>query len=892
MRKTAFFALVVFFFSACSGSFQSRWTNFRAYYNTFYNAKTQYELGVNAVERTKVQINPARPIRVYQSPAKIGAQNFEKVVEKSAIILREHPNSKWVDDAGLLIGKSYFFLTQFFGAEEKFDEILFTSESEELRQESIFWKGRTMLEMKRYAEGRQFLLTQLNSLDYNWQPEMKAKIYVVLAEISVEQQDYEQAKIDLAENVGGLPYSPEKARAAFLLGQLHELDEEYDKAQNAYELVVEQKPPYELLFLAQKKFATIARESGQVDEAMSMFRKMLKDDKNFDIITEIQLEVGKTLKDMNKANEAESYFKTILYRSIQQPSKETKSQTYFSLGELARDYYTDYTLAAAYFDSAAKQSPDLSKLPEGFNAAELATAFGAYSKLSSTITKNDSLMYLSTLTKQELDSVVLSIYQQRKKELEEEEKQRQKEQNTFATGQTGANSDANQQSIVGEFGFLNYKNPSIVADARASFNGVWGSRPLTDNWRRSRYLQEQGSAFDESMEAADTSSQDKGIKDVGTLIDLSEIPFSDDKKITMNNSSAEAKYQLGNLFYLTLDNIDSARNRYREVIYQHENSEVRNRALFTLSELERTLGNALRAEQFATMLIQDYPQSYLSRIIAERNNLEIPQTEELATYRDSVKTIYSDLMSKTDVSLESAYEFKHFADSCKEEDIAVQAYWNSSKIYLNLAKSSSNYDSLFNRKINVISDFNRKKERLNSLKDSAKVVLADSLISKADSSKWAGIKDSTIKEPNFDAINPYKGQFWDSTRVVLGTIIKRFPKASITPMAKRIADEIKYEVKKDKPKKEEPSKPIPPETIYIEPDVFKQIFADSLLGKSLTFEVQLDTAGTVVNIRDKEKRFERQYFDIQAYLNTFHKLKGESDVWKTYYLKSKAKKEE
>ncbi|HMB89645.1 MAG TPA: hypothetical protein VKP65_02285, partial [Rhodothermales bacterium] len=83
--------------------------NFTAYYNTFYNAEKAFDEGVKAISTSADQeaIDRNVYLPLFGGDGRVAqTQPFENAIQKSSDILRDHPNSKWVDDALLLIGKS------------------------------------------------------------------------------------------------------------------------------------------------------------------------------------------------------------------------------------------------------------------------------------------------------------------------------------------------------------------------------------------------------------------------------------------------------------------------------------------------------------------------------------------------------------------------------------------------------------------------------------------------------------------------------------------------------------------------------------------------------------------------------------------------------------------
>ena len=87
------------------------------YYNTFYNAKKNY-MKAEAQRRLSEA-----------DPENRGLQNtyrslYLTAIRKASTVLQLHPESDWVDDSLVLIGKAYYWRGEYAQAIEKFDELL------------------------------------------------------------------------------------------------------------------------------------------------------------------------------------------------------------------------------------------------------------------------------------------------------------------------------------------------------------------------------------------------------------------------------------------------------------------------------------------------------------------------------------------------------------------------------------------------------------------------------------------------------------------------------------------------------------------------------------------------------------------------------------------------
>ncbi|MFV1981759.1 MAG: tol-pal system YbgF family protein, partial [Rhodothermia bacterium] len=107
-----------------SGFLGRQFDDLTARYNTYYNANRTFNEQEKKLEKRDPKIEMDRYLLVFEVPEVRGrSAEFEKVIEKSADLLRKHPQSKWVDNALMLIGKSYFYQTNYVGAEQKFTEV-------------------------------------------------------------------------------------------------------------------------------------------------------------------------------------------------------------------------------------------------------------------------------------------------------------------------------------------------------------------------------------------------------------------------------------------------------------------------------------------------------------------------------------------------------------------------------------------------------------------------------------------------------------------------------------------------------------------------------------------------------------------------------------------------
>jgi tetratricopeptide (TPR) repeat protein len=785
VRIISFLLVISFLAGGCSSSLKSSWKNFNAYYNTYYNAQRSYSIGLDKNLSQSRDYNPLQPIRVHERPVNAGAQDFENAIQKGANILRRHDESKWVDDALGLIGKSYYFRQDYFSAEQKFRELYITTNATEMRQEAVIWRGRVLLDLELHSEGIAYLSEQLNTLEGQWKPDKRAEAKTVLAQHYVNQENWSMAAEELAQALPGLKSKAYKERGYFLLGQVYENLEETELAFEAYDQVQNYYMEYQVQYLAQRKKAEVARMLGQNELAYSIFNDMLRDDKNMDYRSELDYELARTEHDRGNYTRAEGMYKAVLRNNLVKPSSEIAAMTYNGLAEIYQEEYEDYRMAASYYDSAAQQNADPDRLPENFEASVLAESFGEYARIKEEIAHQDSLLHLGRLSPQEFDSALAVIRQNRINEIRMLREEQQQQQNQMVN----VNQQQEEQSVIDvSNGFLNSNNPAMQQSMKQQFYAIWGDRPLADNWRVQSMIR---ATSDASNSVAETTQGDVDVEEevINVQIDISNIPFDAQEQDSVQQLIYSKQYELGTLFYLSLDMPDSAARYFERVIDASENEEIIKVSLYSLSELYESVGNTPKAREAARELIERYPDSNYAEWVAEQFDLPLLRTvqTEVITPIQLYRNITID---DTLTHFKKAQKLYTFALENRSEDIAPRAQYESIQLYIRSGKE----DSVYQSRIAGWNTFNKEwqvqEADFSALKDSAATMLQDTTLTDSLRSKFQFIADSTFEAPDQEDIFPYLGVSWDSARVAIDSFMVVFNDSDLRSRVEKLNEMI------------------------------------------------------------------------------------------------------
>ncbi|MGE5497060.1 MAG: tetratricopeptide repeat protein, partial [Syntrophothermus sp.] len=124
------------------------WNNFTTYFNLYYNAERLFN------ESEQEIIQQKKNYFSIQDSRSIGnaSGNLTKVIEKLSKLLQFNAQSAYVDDALLMIGKSFFYQQDYQKALRKFTELISTAPNSDLVPQARFWIAKTELRLKNYTQ--------------------------------------------------------------------------------------------------------------------------------------------------------------------------------------------------------------------------------------------------------------------------------------------------------------------------------------------------------------------------------------------------------------------------------------------------------------------------------------------------------------------------------------------------------------------------------------------------------------------------------------------------------------------------------------------------------------------------------------------------------------------
>ncbi len=668
VRPGSYLILLVLLVTGCSKTsfLGKRLDNFTAYYNTFYNAKKLYRSGVDALERASdSEIDRNRYLPIFATPDRVSnQQNFNDAIKKSADVLRESPGSKWVDDALMLIGKSYFYLQNYVGSEQKFVEVI--NLGGDLEDEARFWLARTFIASGSLEQAEDHLEVSLNreDLSSSWEPMLR----MALGELYVRQEAWAESAVELEQALDRVKDKSLAARAQFLLAQVYETMAEHEKAIAAYSRVPRYKPEYPLIYAALVSQIRTETQYGDPEQALKLLRGMERDDKNYDNRAELSYFKGRTYQALGESDQAYTTYYDLLYNDDRTLNiNEVRGRIHYALGELNRDVYIDFPYAAAHFDtsraalSASNRSTGVQAAQEQFapeaiiDSERQADVLGSFAEVYEELTRLDSLLWLGDMDEETFSEYILELRKERAKELAEQQRELAKREAEQRFANSAARTQVGPRKVIdgpesgqpnADQGFLYHKDRLRLQEGRQNFLVIWGNRPRVPNWRRLEAIQNasvEESPADDVQVVSDLRDAELS-EDFLPEIDYSDVPRDSASTLTMEEERALIRYELGNVLFLSMERPDSAAAWYRMVIDESNDFPVSQRAYYALSEVQRALGDQESAERLYREVLEKYPDSEFADQVRERLGLpafEKPQSDSLQLAEEAYREAYS-----------------------------------------------------------------------------------------------------------------------------------------------------------------------------------------------------------------------------------------------------------
>jgi len=336
------------------------------YYNTFYNTKKVYKEALDEQKR-----------RTTDKPGSGEIQKYDRAIEKASKLLQLHPQSRYVDDALLLIGECFYYKQEYLKAQRKFQELITLFPKSGLAPRAQLWLAKTDIELNEYA-GAEQVLKELQEREKKG--EMFDQARYLLGEIYFRRKQYIQAAKEYEAAARKIGDARIRSAAYRRLGECCLELKQFDLAANAFRRAdAATKSDVNLKFEARRQYAIALKNDQKLDNALSALNGMLKEFSSHRDLPLVKLEIAECARLQGKIESAIKQYAAIIETHQR---TEASAAAAFALGEIYERNAGDFARAKENYDNVRRESGRSEKLAE---AERRSKAIGALIKLKETV---------------------------------------------------------------------------------------------------------------------------------------------------------------------------------------------------------------------------------------------------------------------------------------------------------------------------------------------------------------------------------------------------------------------------------------------------------------------------------------------------------------------------
>lgn len=690
------------------------------HYNYYFNANNR----VNAIiERAKMSNKEeyANLLSFYPySLENTKTQTTELdsvVITSTAGILLHDLRNDWIDNMYLLIGKAYFLRKDFDSAAMTFqfinynlfprkrrndddDRIVGTNSAAGAnnvisiankekrniiqkvvslppsRNDALIWLARTFIEQEEYADAAGLINTLQN--DPNLPKRLRNDLEEVNAYWFFRQGSYDSAAVHLEKALTAADTKQDKSRWEYLLGQMYEMNGQYDKASKYYSKASKHTVDPLLDIYAQLNEAKMMKGGNvkELDKSISNLNRMGRKDR-FDAYRDIvYYAAGQlALKKPDTAVAINLYRKSIKYNEGNVPYK---NRAFLQLGDIAYSR-KQYRLAAAMYDSVQGGENDSSLSARIKLMQERKAALGRIVEATTNIEREDSLQRLAGMEAGARDEFIKKLLKKLRKE------KGVKDDGSYAGGEMqpfGNNTQAADLFGGNTKGEWYFYNSSLKSRGFNEFKSKWGNRSNVDNWRRRAAAENiaapvSGTGRGEGkvpgdLKNAGTVPVTNGDTELSYDAMIKNVPLTEEKMNASNDILASNLLELAKAYQNDLEEYQMAADTYEDYLRRFPTRLADGEVYLGLYFCYSKLGNSAKADYYKGLLNSKFASS------PSAQKLNNPGVNDPKVKNPAATQLYERIYG---LFIEGNFE-QAMAEKKKADNLYGVNYWTPQLVYI------------------------------------------------------------------------------------------------------------------------------------------------------------------------------------------------------------------
>ena len=272
-------------------------------------------------------------------------QNYQQAIERASRVLEYYPDSKWVDDALILLGKCFYYRRDFKKGMRKFDEILQLYPNSEFIPETRLLKAKAYIGLEDFDSAEE-LLREISS-DESIPKKVREEAKYELGGLYYKKANYKLAADNYRSSARSAKDKLIKAMAQYRLGECLVRLKNFDEAPAVLRKAVKDAPNEDFLSQAYFKLGQAYSLDGDYDRAIKTFRTALSKEYDTKRIPRIKLELANNLKLKGELSDAVKWYENIIE---EHKRTDASARSYYALGQIEEFISEDYVKAKENYD--------------------------------------------------------------------------------------------------------------------------------------------------------------------------------------------------------------------------------------------------------------------------------------------------------------------------------------------------------------------------------------------------------------------------------------------------------------------------------------------------------------------------------------------------------------
>lgn len=375
--KKVLFILPLFFMYGCG-----LWGNFTTLFNLYYNTRDDFQEAERLINEQKRDLFSNEDLPVPGT----AIQLLNKVEVKASKILQFHAQTAFVDDALLMLGKSYYYQKNYQKALRKFQELILTQKDNDLYLEDSLWIGKTQMRLKEFDDALRTLPKVRSAAIFEEEDKIFEEAFIEEIKYYIFKEDYSTA-ISLINQFLELPGSNiVKGKVSYELGNLYIKTNNLPEAIKAFENVTSFTSDFDVVLDSKLGLAEAQRLNGNPEASLNILSKLSTEQKYSESYHRIDLAKGFAYMQQEKYPEALQTFTKV---DTAYPSTLSAGTARFKKAEIYESKIVNYDSAYTFYMKASTSGapPDIA-----VQANERATRFKKYQYIRSLIEENKKFL--------------------------------------------------------------------------------------------------------------------------------------------------------------------------------------------------------------------------------------------------------------------------------------------------------------------------------------------------------------------------------------------------------------------------------------------------------------------------------------------------------------------